>query len=96
MALRRPRPADEYERVLGVVRRQAADLARSVEALLFLARSDAPPPTTEVIDLREWVPEYVHSLAIHPRAADVSFAIEPDRLLRVSAHPPLLRESTGR
>lgn len=95
VALRRPRPADEYERVLGVVRRQASDLARSVEALLFLARSDAPPPAVEVIDLREWVPEYVRSLAAHPRVADVSFAIEPDRLLRVSAHPPLLRELVG-
>jgi signal transduction histidine kinase len=97
VALRRPRAPEEYERVLGVVRRQATELSRSVEALLFLARSDAdaPPPPTEPIDLREWLPDLLATLATHPRHADI--AVRPDSgvPLRVEAHPPLLRELVG-
>jgi signal transduction histidine kinase len=94
VALRRPRPQEEYERVLGVVRRQTADLTRSVEAMLFLARSDAdaPLPPTEPIDLREWVPEFLATLAARPRYDDISFVPETTAPLRVAAHPPLLRE----
>lgn len=97
VALRRPREPEEYERVLGVVRRQAADLTRSVEALLFLARSDAdaPPPPTEPIDLREWLPAFLATLAPRPRSGDVSFEPEPAGALRVAAHAPLLRELVG-
>lgn len=96
VALRRPRPPEEYERVLGVVRRQATELSRSVEALLFLARSDAdaPPPPTEPIDLREWLPEFLGTLAARPRHGDIAFEPGPDPL-RVAAHAPLLRELVG-
>jgi signal transduction histidine kinase len=96
VALRRPRPPEEYERVLGVVRRQAAELTRSVEALLFLARSDAdaPPPPTEPVDLSAWLPGYVDSLAAHPRRADVSVRTDPGSAA-VDAHPPLLKELVG-
>jgi signal transduction histidine kinase len=97
VALRRPRAPEEYERVLGVIRRQATELAQSVEALLFLARSDAdaPPPPTEPIDLREWLPEFIANLAAHPRHADLAFQPETDAALRVEAHTPLLRELVG-
>jgi signal transduction histidine kinase len=97
VALRRPRAPEEYERVLGVVRRQAAELTRSVEALLFLARSDAdaPTPPMEVIDLREWLPEFAASLAGQPRSEDVSCESESTDPLRIAAHPPLLRELVG-
>ncbi|HVK19694.1 MAG TPA: HAMP domain-containing sensor histidine kinase [Fimbriiglobus sp.] len=97
VALRRPRPPEEYERVLGVVRRQATDLTRSVEALLFLARSDAdaPPPPTEPVDLQEWLPEFLTTLAGHPRHADIAFRPDTGAALRVEVHPPLLRELVG-
>jgi signal transduction histidine kinase len=82
---------------LAVVRRQAAELTRSVEALLFLARSDAdaPPPPTESIDLREWVPEFLATLAERSRHPDVAFRPAADRALCVEANPPLLRELVG-
>ncbi len=97
VALRRPRAAEEYERVLGVVRRQATELTRSVEALLFLARSDAdaPPPPAEPVDLRAWLPDYVGSLAAHHRHADVTFRPGTDAPAVVVVNPPLLRELVG-
>lgn len=97
VALRRPRPPEEYVQVLGVVRRQATELTRSVEALLFLARSDAdaPRPPSEPIDLREWLPALLVTFEVHPRRADVSFHIDTDAPLTVTAYPPLLRELVG-
>jgi signal transduction histidine kinase len=97
VALRRPRPPEEYERVLGVVGRQATELTRSVDALLFLARSDAdaPPPPAERVDLNSWLPGYVESLAAHPRRGDVSLRTDAGIALAVDAHPPLLRELVG-
>ncbi|MCP6423657.1 hypothetical protein NL463_30555, partial [Klebsiella pneumoniae] len=75
---------EEYERVLGVIKRQAADLARSVDALLFLARSDsdAPPPPTEPMDLREWLPALLAAQAARPRYGDLSFEPGTDGPLR--------------
>ncbi|MBN9520160.1 HAMP domain-containing protein [bacterium] len=97
VALRRSRPPEEYERVLGVVRRQTADLTRCVEALLFLARSDAdaPLPPAEPIDLRAWLPEFLATRTVLPRHGDVSFEPAPAARLCVAAHPPLLREAVG-
>jgi signal transduction histidine kinase len=97
VALRRPRSPEEYERVLEVVRRQAADLTRSVEALLFLARSDAdaPPPPKELVELRQWVPEFITTLAARPRHGDISFEPQTVAPLRIAAHLPLLREMVG-
>jgi signal transduction histidine kinase len=97
VALRRPRSREEYERVLSVVQRQAADLTRSVEALLFLARSDAdaPAPPTDLIDLRQWLPAYIESLASHPRHSDLALAPGANEPVWVAAHPPLLRELVG-
>lgn len=97
VALRRPRSPDEYERVLGVVRRQATELTRSVEALLFLARSsaDAPPPPAEPVDLRAWLPGYIESLAAHARRDDIAFQPGAGTPAVVEAHPPLLRELVG-
>ncbi len=83
--------------MLGIVRRQAADLSCSVEALLFLARSDAdaPPPPTERLDLRQWLPEFIATLAARPRHNDISFKSETTASLYIAAHPPLLREMVG-
>lgn len=97
VALRRPRAAEEYERVLGVVRRQATELTRSVEGLLFLARSDAdaPPPETEPVDLRTWLPGFLESLAVHARGGDIGFQPGTGSPAVVEVHPPLLRALVG-
>jgi signal transduction histidine kinase len=94
VALRRPRTPEEYEKVLATVRRQSSHMARTVEALLFLARteSDAQPPSLETIDLREWLGEFVGQLGQHPRRSDLSFGSAEGSALWVKAHPPLLRE----
>ncbi|MDB5309025.1 MAG: cusS 1 [Gemmataceae bacterium] len=75
VALRRDRPADEYRRVLETVLAQAGRLRRVVEALLFLARSeaDAGLPGLERVDLATWVPDRLRTWADHPRAGDTTF-----------------------
>jgi signal transduction histidine kinase len=97
VALRRPRTQEEYEKVLATVRRQSSHMARTVEALLFLARteSDAQPPSLETIDLREWLAEFARQLGHHPRHTDLSFVSEAGSPQWVKAHPPLLRELVG-
>jgi signal transduction histidine kinase len=94
VALRRPRSPEEYQRVLGVVRRQATDLVRSVEALLFLARpdGDVSPPVMEPMDLTQWLADYFESLGSHPRRVDFSLDLIPGRPKLAQAHSPLLRE----
>jgi signal transduction histidine kinase len=73
VALRRDRPAEEYRAALTSVQRQAGQLARIVDALLFLARvdSDAGPPPTERLDLNRWLPEHLRCWADHARASDL-------------------------
>jgi signal transduction histidine kinase len=73
VALRRPRPEDDYRRVLGLVRDQAAHLGQIVEALLFLARADAEagPPDLRVVDLTAWARGHVGRWQNHPRAGDL-------------------------
>jgi heavy metal sensor kinase len=91
VALRRDRPPEEYQRVLGAVRQQADRLQRIVEALLFLARADAEAelPQQEVIDLSRWVPEQLAGWTGHPRRADIAVEAAPGR---VKVHPILLGE----
>jgi signal transduction histidine kinase len=91
---RRDRALEEYQRVIGVVNRQATQMAGAVESLLFLARSqaDAHPPSLEEIDLAEWIPEYIAGLVDQPRHADLVFDALPNERFPVIAHRPLLRE----
>jgi signal transduction histidine kinase len=97
VALRRPRSPEEYTRVLGVVRRQAIELSRSVEALLFLARSDAdaPQPSRESLHLGSWLSDFMDTLRHQARFSDISIQIDSDAQLWVDVHPPLLRELLG-
>jgi signal transduction histidine kinase len=73
VALRRERPATEYQRVLATVRDRAEHLHRIVEALLFLARADseAPLPDRRQLELSQWLSELVRSQEDVPRAADL-------------------------
>ncbi len=90
VALRRDRPPEEYRRVLGLVRGQAGNLARIVEALLFLGRADAEAglPDAETLDLAAWVAAHV---AEHVHAGSIQLDLT-DGPLTVLAHPALLGE----
>jgi signal transduction histidine kinase len=91
VALLRPRPPEEYRRVLELVRGQADGLRRIVESLLFLARADAEAqlPELEALDLAAWLPEYLRSWPDHGRRADVHLEVRAGPL-RVRAQAPLL------
>ncbi len=90
VALRRDRPPEEYRRVLGLVRGQAGNLARIVEALLFLGRADAEAglPDSEPLDLTAWAAGHV---AEHPSVASIRLDLpEGGGPLTVRAHAALL------
>ena len=90
VALRRDRPPEEYRRVLGLVRGQAGNLARIVEALLFLGRADAEAglPDAEALDLARWIVAHV---AEHPLSESIRLALPDGRGPSVvRAHAALL------
>lgn len=96
VALRRDRPADDYRRALESVQRQAVQMRQIVEALLFLARADAEVelPGLEVIDLGDWVHEY---LTTHPhdREANIRSPVSFPEGVYVLAHPQMLAQVVG-
>jgi signal transduction histidine kinase len=94
VALRKPRAAEEYERVLGIVQRQASQLSRSAEGLLFLARADTETqsPAFERLDLAQAIRDLATSLAEHPRHGDLVLEWPVESPFPILAHPSLLRE----
>jgi two-component system OmpR family sensor kinase len=92
VALRRDRPAEEYRRVLGLVRDQSDHLRRIVEALLFLARADAEAgePTLDEFDLIPWVGRQIARRAALGGPDTPAWAEPLDGPYRVRAHPALL------
>ena len=94
VALRRDRAAEEYRRVLGAVLDQGGRLRRVVEALLFLARSeaDAGLPGREPVDLVGWVRDRVRGWAGHPRGGDLAFASPDHEPTWAAVHPDLFGE----
>ncbi|HEV7226517.1 MAG TPA: HAMP domain-containing sensor histidine kinase [Pirellulales bacterium] len=95
VALRRERTADEYRRVLGVLRSQAVELRQLVETLMFLARADAEArlPDLEPLDLADWLPEHAATWSEHPRAGDVQLALPAEHPGLVEVHPALLAQA---
>lgn len=93
VALRRDREPAEYRRALASVLDQAGRLRRVVEALLFLARSeaDARLPGVERVDLAAWVPARLRIWAEHPRRGDVVFEPSPEEV-PATVHPDLFGE----
>jgi heavy metal sensor kinase len=92
IALRRPRDAEEYQRVLTVLRDQTEQMRQVVEMLLFLARADAEAkaPQLERLNLRTWLAEHLEAWSGHLRAADLRLNIGGNELLWVRAQGPLL------
>ena len=93
VALRRDREPTEYRRALTAVLDQAGRLLRVVEALLFLARSeaDARLPGVERVDLAAWVPARLRTWGDHPRAGDLVFE-PPSADVSALIHPDLFGE----
>jgi heavy metal sensor kinase len=90
--LRRDRPAEEYERVLKLVQKQAAHLRLIVEMLLFLARADAEAKLSqlETMDCSVWLADHLRTWAPHARAADLKFEAACGGPYWVRAQAPLL------
>ncbi len=92
VALRRPRPSEEYERVLTSVHQQADRLRRIVEALLFLARADADVevPHREPVELGAWLAEHLQPWTEHTRGPDIVLECTED--LSADVQPVLFGE----
>jgi signal transduction histidine kinase len=92
VALRRERPAEDYQRVLATVHRRAGHLHRIVEALLFLARTDAEArlPALEAVDLNAWLPGHLHTESANVRARDIVLESTGADQVPVLVHPALL------
>ena len=92
VALRRPRPPDEYRRVLERVQEEAARLWQIIESLLLLADPERLRPEPEMLNLNEWVPNHIRHWTAHPRSADLRAQVADDGPLNVLVHPPLLAQ----
>jgi signal transduction histidine kinase len=94
VALRKDRDPTEYRRVLESVLAQAGRLARGVESLLFLARSeaDAGLPGLERVDLAMWVPNRLAAWSGHHRAGDLTFKASGAGAVWAAVHPDLFGE----
>lgn len=92
VALRHERSGDEYRRALASALGRAEQLARIVEALLFLSRAETESaiPGVEPIELEHWVAEHLGGrLAPEGAAPPVRFEPSGDEL-EIRAHPALL------
>jgi len=88
VALRRPRNAEDYRNLLGLLSEQTNELQEIVETLLFLVRNegDHPAPDQQHIELDHWLPEYLDHWKSHPRYGDLS--------LEIDGHPQLLASNS--
>jgi heavy metal sensor kinase len=92
VALRRDRPPEEYRRVLEMVQRQAGQLRRIMDALLFLARAEVETELAamEVVDLTAWLAEYRQQWCTHARASDLDWRLSEAGQALVRVQPVLL------
>jgi signal transduction histidine kinase len=94
VALRRERPAEEYQRVLTTVQHQAGRLGRIVDALLFLARADreAGLPEQERVKVSDWLPGHLQTWSEHARAQNIHLESAAASPFLVEVQPVLLGE----
>jgi heavy metal sensor kinase len=92
VALRRPRPPEEYREALARVAAEAGHLRQIVEALLFLARADAEARLDDlaIIDANAVLQAAAARWSHHERAADLRAETDTDGPLPVRAQPLLL------
>jgi heavy metal sensor kinase len=94
VALRNPRAADEYTRILRLLHSQALQLRQIVDSLLFLARADAEAKSLplERMDLHAWVMEHLETWGGHAGSADILLETSGAGPFEVCAQAPLLRQ----
>ncbi len=94
VALRRERPIEEYQRVLGTVHQRGSHLNKIVESLLFLSRAnaDAALGSLENLCLNSWLPERIESWSDKERAADIVLRVNATQDCCVLAQRALLGE----
>jgi heavy metal sensor kinase len=92
VALRRPRPAEEYQQTLAVLHAQTLRMRQMVEMLLFLAHADAeaPSPPLERLDVHAWLKEHLASWPAGARAADLHHEMKGDGPFWVRTQAALL------
>ncbi len=94
VALRRERSVQEYQSTLATVQARAMRLSQVVEALLFLARTDAEGrlPSPERLSLSNWLAEHLESWSTHRRAKDLKLIVSDTEPCEINSHPVLLGE----
>ena len=94
VALRRPRPPEEYEATLSAVQRQGVHLQKIVESLLFLARADAESrlPNLERLDLSSWLQTHAAAWSVTPRGQDLRLELAAAPACWVEAQSAMLAE----
>lgn len=94
VALRRDRSAEEYRRILSLVRERATHLRNIVESLLFLARADgdAHTPVFQTIELNSFLQTFVATYSEHARFTDLKCEFSGFEECHVASHPTLLHE----
>ena len=78
VALRRKRTASEYESTLEIVSDEIGSLSKTVETLLFLARSEhqAAEIDVERVEMLAWLEQYVQRWKGDPRRSDLEIQCE--------------------
>lgn len=92
VALRQERSGEEYRRALTSALGRAEQLARIVEALLFLSRAEAEAglPGVEPIELHGWAAEHLASRPSAGAETAVVHRVDGPGPLWIRAHPALL------
>jgi signal transduction histidine kinase len=92
LALRQKRSAEDYERALALVQRKARQMRGMVEALLFLARSDAESgrPELQPFELADWLEDHIAARHDPRRSADLRLEVGDNGPYEVLAHPSFL------
>lgn len=92
VAQRRMRTPEEYRHTLTVLATQVDELSQIVDSLLFLARHNeiAALPQREVLNLSQWLTDYMVRWKSHSRSADLTLNCTNDAWVVASA--PLLQQ----
>ncbi|MGC4007457.1 MAG: HAMP domain-containing sensor histidine kinase [Pirellulales bacterium] len=72
VASRQERSVEEYQDVLGTVKRRASDLQQIIETLLAITRQEWESlQTGEIVDLSKWVRRHLENWKDHARSKDI-------------------------
>jgi len=95
VALRRERTAEEYREALTAARKQAGQLTRIVEMLMFLTREDADvsSPALGRAELRSWLGDHLQGWEQHARGGDIHMDVGAGEPLWVNVHSEMFGQA---